>query len=33
MTQNLALILWPLLMVASAIIPVLMGLREYRRTR
>ncbi len=33
MTQNLALIVWPVLMVVSAIIPVVMGLREYRRSR
>ncbi len=31
MVQNIALIVWPLLMVLSAIIPVLLGLREYRR--
>jgi hypothetical protein len=31
MVQNLALIVWPLLMVLLAIVPVLMGLREYRR--
>jgi hypothetical protein len=31
MVQNVALIVWPLLMVLSAIIPVLLGLREYRR--
>lgn len=33
MTQNLAFVIWPLLMVVSAIIPVLLGLREYRRSR
>jgi hypothetical protein len=33
MTQDLALIVWPLLMVVSAIIPVILGLREYRRSR
>jgi hypothetical protein len=31
MTQNLALVVWPALMVVSALIPVLMGLRDYRR--
>ncbi len=33
MIQNFALIAWPLLMVLTAIIPVVLGLREYRRTR
>ncbi len=33
MIQNFALIAWPLLMVVTAIIPVVVGLREYRRTR
>ncbi len=33
MIQNFALIAWPLLMVVAAIIPVVVGLREYRRTR
>lgn len=31
MVQNLALIVWPLLMVLLAIVPVLLGLREYLR--
>lgn len=31
MAQNLALIIWPLLMVLLAIVPVLLGLREYLR--
>lgn len=33
MVQNYALILWPLLMLLSAIIPVILGLLEYRRSR
>lgn len=33
MLQNLALVVWPLLMVLSALVPVVLGLREYRRTR
>lgn len=31
MVQNLALIVWPLLMVLLAIVPVLLGLRAYLR--
>lgn len=33
MIQNLAVVGWPVLMVAFSLIPVVMGLREYRRTR
>jgi hypothetical protein len=33
MTIDVALILWPLLMVCSALIPVLLGLRDYKRSR
>lgn len=33
MIQNFAFVAWPLLMVLSALIPVLLGLREYRRSR
>ncbi len=28
-----ALIVWPVLMLVTALIPVALGLREYRRTR
>ena len=33
MTQYFAVVGWPLLMVLSALIPVVLGLREYRRSR
>ena len=33
MLQNLAFIIWPLLMVLSAIIPVSLALRAYRRSQ
>jgi hypothetical protein len=33
MTTNVAVMIWPLLMILSALIPVLIGLREYRRSR
>ncbi len=31
MSIDLAVIVWPLLMLMSALIPVLIGIREYRR--
>ena len=33
MTQDVAFVAWPLLMVLSALVPVLLGLRQYRRSR
>lgn len=33
MMPQIALVVWPLLMVITAIIPVVLGLRAYRRTR
>ncbi len=33
MSQNFALVVWPLLMVLSAMIPVVMGFLAYRRSR
>ncbi len=31
MSIDLAVVVWPLLMLMSALIPVLIGIREYRR--
>lgn len=33
MTIDVAVVIWPVLMVLSALIPVLLGLRDYRRSR
>jgi hypothetical protein len=33
MQLDIALLVWPLLMVLSALIPVLLGLRNYYRSR
>jgi hypothetical protein len=33
MSIDAATIVWPLLMIVSALIPVLLGLRDYRRSR
>ena len=33
MIQYLAIVGWPVVMVAFSLVPVVMGLREYRRTR
>lgn len=33
MTIEAAVVVWPILMIASALVPVLLGLREYRRSR
>jgi hypothetical protein len=33
MSIDVALVIWPLLMVSSALIPVILGLRDYRRSR
>lgn len=33
MTVDVAVVLWPVLMVVSALVPVVFGIREYRRSR
>jgi hypothetical protein len=33
MAFEASVMVWPTLMIASALVPVLFGLREYRRTR
>lgn len=33
MSTDAAIIVWPVLMILSALIPVLLGLRDYRRSR
>jgi|GEM_PF-6576482 len=33
MTTDAVVVVWPLLMVCAALVPVLLGLREYRRSR
>jgi hypothetical protein len=33
MLQYVAIVGWPVAMVAFSLVPVVMGLREYRRTR
>lgn len=33
MVVDAAVLVWPILMIVSALIPVLVGLHEYRRSR
>lgn len=33
MTVQVAMFAWPLLMVVTALLPVIMGIRAYRRSR
>lgn len=33
MSIDAAMVVWPLLMILSALVPVLLGIRDYRRSR